>query len=64
MSSHRGEEAAWFGRDHVLVLQAAANLNGTPAYARQLWDSAEDPATAALQLLELLIRERAQGATP
>jgi len=52
--------ADWFGRDHVLVIQAAANLNGSPAYAEQLWASAEHPERAALQLIELLVRERAE----
>lgn len=48
----------WFTRDHVLVVQAARNLAETPAYARQLVADARDPMTAALQLLDLLMRER------
>jgi hypothetical protein len=59
MSKHADESRAdWFGQDHVLVIQAAANLNGSPEYARQLWATADHPERAALQLLELLIRER------
>lgn len=48
----------WFRRDHALVMQAAANLDTTPAYADQLWKSAEDPQHAALFLLALFARER------
>lgn len=48
----------WFTRDHALVMQAAANLDSAPAYARTLWDSAEDPRTAALFLIGLFARER------
>jgi hypothetical protein len=48
----------WLSRDHVLVVQAARNLPDSPLYARQLWDEAEDPIRASLQLLDLLMRER------
>jgi hypothetical protein len=48
----------WLTRDHVLVIQAARNLAETPEYSGQLWAGAEDPQRAALQLLDLLIRER------
>jgi hypothetical protein len=48
----------WLTRDHVLVVQAARNLAETPEFARQLWADAADPMTAALQLIDLLMRER------
>ena len=55
---HASESADWFGRDHALVVEAAANLADAPAYSAQLWDSAEDPKRAALQLIALLGHER------
>jgi hypothetical protein len=51
--------AEWFGRDHVLVIQAASNLDAAPEFARQLWASAKAPDIAALQLIGALIHERA-----
>jgi len=48
----------WLTRDHVLVIQAARNLATEPMYAEQLWREAEHPERAAMQLLDLLIRER------
>jgi hypothetical protein len=48
----------WLTRDHVLVVQAARNLADQPIYAERLVAEAEDPMRAALQLLDLLIRER------
>lgn len=51
-------EIHWLTRDHVVVVQAARNLADSPLYARQLWDEAKDPMRAALQLLDLLMRER------
>lgn len=56
MSTNPNEH--WLTRDHVLVIQAARNLPDSPIYAGQLWEEAKDPALAALQLLDLLIRER------
>lgn len=56
-----------WSRDHVLVMQAAANLEATPEYARQLWTTASDPARAALELIALFAQERGQelkDATP
>jgi len=48
----------WLTRDHVLVIQAARNMATEPIYAEQLLVDAVDPLTAALQLLDLLLRER------
>lgn len=48
----------WLTRDHVLVIQAARNLTTEPIYSERLWAEAEHPERAALQLLDLLIRER------
>jgi hypothetical protein len=63
MPSHKSPEsefaADWFGRDHVLVVQAAANYADAPAYARQLWETAEDPVAAAMQLVAVLVGQRA-----
>jgi hypothetical protein len=50
----------WLGRDHVLVVQAARNLADQPIYAAQLWGQADDPMTAALYLIDLLMRERVE----
>jgi hypothetical protein len=55
--------AEWFGRDHVLVIQAAANVESAPLYAQQIWESAEDPATAAMQVIAVLVKERAEVST-
>jgi hypothetical protein len=57
---HVGADADWFGRDHVLVIQASANVDSAPEYARQIWATADHPEVAALQLLALLIRDRAE----
>lgn len=51
-------EPHWFTRDHALVIQAAANLDDSPAYSEQLWSSAGRPQWAALSLLAMLIKER------
>jgi len=59
-ASAMNRDADWFGRDHVLVIQAAANLDATPAYAEQLWRQAIHPERAALQLIALLVKERAE----
>jgi hypothetical protein len=40
-------------------MQAASNLDAAPEYARQLWETAGDPAGAAMELLAMLVRERA-----
>lgn len=58
--THRAQ-AEWFGRDHALVMQAAGALEDTPDYAKQLWESADDAPTAALYLLNLLTKERAEA---
>lgn len=56
--SHAAHEKEWFGRDHALVMEAAGNLSANPIYARHLWEQAEDPATAALFLIDLFMRDR------
>lgn len=48
----------WMTRDHVLVVQAARNLEDQPAYAATLLQQADDPMRAALQLVALLMTER------
>ena len=56
MSTNPNEH--WLTRDHVLVVQAARNYPDSPMYAEELWRQADHPERAALQLLDLLIRER------
>lgn len=51
-------DVPWMGRDHVLIVQAARNLEDAPEYAKQLVATADDPMTAALQLVALLMTER------
>lgn len=51
----------WLTHDHVLVVQAARNLADQPLYAEQLWAEAKHPTRAALQLIDLLMRERVGG---
>jgi hypothetical protein len=56
MSTNPNEH--WLTRDHVLVIQAARNIAEEPIYAERLWAQAENPERAALQLLDLLMRDR------
>lgn len=56
--------AEWMTRDHVLVVQAARNLDAEPIYAGRLWAEANNPMVASLQLIDLLIRERADVTEP
>ena len=58
MSAGPGEKT-WLTRDHVLVVQAARAYPTEPLFAERLWLEAANPMAAALQLLDLLIRERA-----
>jgi len=62
MSTNPNEH--WLTRDHVLVIQAARNMADSPMYAEQLWAEAEHPERAAMQLLDLLIRERVGDGPP
>jgi len=49
------------GRDHILVVQAArARASEQPMYARTLVDECTDPMGAALDLLAVLLKERAE----
>lgn len=50
-----------FTRDHVLVVQAAHEYRcDRPAYAATLLDQAGDPLLAAVELVGLLMQERAE----
>lgn len=50
-----------FTRDHKVVVQAAfAYRSDQPLYAEQLLGTCEDPMSSALELLALLIAERAE----
>lgn len=60
MTGQHASHDPWMGRDHVLVVQAARNLDTEPAYARQLLATCEDPLTAAVQLVQLLMSERVE----
>lgn len=47
-------------RDHVLVIQAArARLSDQPEFANQLLATCHDPLVAAVDLVGLLIKDRA-----
>lgn len=48
--------------DHAIVAQAAfAYRRDEPAYAATLLEKAEEPLTAALELVGLLLQERAEA---
>ena len=48
----------WITRDHVIIVQAARNLEDSPLYAQELCAQVDDPLTAALQLVAVLMTER------
>jgi hypothetical protein len=50
-----------FTRDHVLIVQAAHAMRGDqPDYAKTLLNQADQPLRAAVELVGLLMQERAQ----
>lgn len=50
-----------FTRDHALVVQAAhAQRNDQPMYARQLLAECTHPLTSAVELVGILMQERAE----
>lgn len=50
-----------FTREHALVVQAAhAHRNDQPLYAKQLLGECAHPLTAAVELVGLLMQERAE----
>lgn len=52
-----------FTRDHALVVQAAhAMRSEQPLFAKTLLDEADDPLRAAVELVGLLMHERAECA--